>query len=125
LRLGFKSYGAHTSAPTLPETVQNVLFYALTSAVLDALALSGDPQPYSVVAPIVGYHYRDRNFFKLLGQTLHDDFLAGKPLRATLVINKQTGMPGSSYFDVCRDLGYVIPVGQENVFWLDQLKRFF
>lgn len=110
--------------PILPGNLQNEMLYGLTSAVLDTLALGGEPQPYSAVAPIVGYHYRSRKFFEQLGRSLKEDDAAGKPLRASLVINKKSGMPGQSYFQICRSLGYDIPVGKEAEFWGKQLENF-
>jgi len=107
----------------LPPMLQNEMLYALTSAVLNALALSGEPQIYSDVAPIIGYYHRDRNFHIQLGRSLREDHANGRPLRASLVINKALGMPGDAYFKVCRELGYVIPSGDEATFWAEQLKR--
>jgi len=103
-----------------PET----LFYSRASAILDCMALYGEPLPYSEVAPLVGYHHRDRNFFELLGRSIREDSKNGKPLRASLVINKQTGIPGNSYFTLCRNLGYSIPLGKEKDFWLAQITKF-
>jgi hypothetical protein len=110
--------------PALPVDLQNEIFYSLTSAVLDTLALGGEPQPYSAVAPIVGYHHRSRKFFEQLGRSLREDAAAEKPLRASLVINKKSGMPGQSYFEVCRSLGHDIPLGKEAEFWGKQLEAF-
>ena len=107
------------------EPFKDEYLYSLTSAVLDALALCGEPQPYSKVAPIVGYHHRSKAFFRQLGRSLREDHAAGKPLRASLVINKSIGMPGNSYFEVCRDLGYNMQLaGGEQAFWGDQVKKF-
>lgn len=113
--------GDPSHAPRLPPALKNEVLYALTNAVLDTLVLSGDPQPYSLVAPIVGYHHRSRAFFAQLGRTLQDDHAAGKPFRASLVVNKTTGLPGPAYFEVLKSLGYDISNPEE--FWLDQLQK--
>jgi hypothetical protein len=103
------------------DKIRDEHLYDLTSAVLDALALSGVPQPYGVIAPIVGYHHRSRLFYLQLGRSLREDYAAGKPLRASLVINKALGMPGKAYYEVCRELGYDIPPDKEWEFWKKQI----
>lgn len=99
--------------------------YERVSQELDRIVAYGcEPQPYSVVAALAGYKSpRDRDLFFQLGRTLREDHAAGQPLRASLVINKKYGMPGSTYFTVCRDLGHNIPLGAEATFWAEQLKR--
>jgi len=109
--------------PVLPDTLSIELFYHATEVMLNTLVLSGEPQPYSTVAPIVGYHHRDRNFYRMLGRSLREDHAAGRPLRASMVINKALGMPGQAYFMVCRELGLEVPKGGEAAFWTAQLDR--
>jgi hypothetical protein len=109
--------------PKLPAALATELHYHATDVMLHTLALSGEPQPYSLVAPIAGYHHRDRNFYAMLGRSLREDHAVGRPLRASLVINKGRGMPGQTYFEVCRQLGYGVPQGGEEAFWHVQLAR--
>lgn len=99
--------------------------YERVSQELDRLVAYGcEPQPYSFVAPHCGYNSpRDRDLFMQLGRALREDHAAGKPLRSSLVINKQLGMPGEAYFAVCRELGYDIPAGKEIEFWNQQVTR--
>ena len=93
----------------------------LTRRVLDALALAAEPQPYSLVAPLIGYHHRDPSFHVQLELVLREDHAEGRPLRPSLVINKTLGMPGSGYFKVCRELGHDIP--DEATFWREQILK--
>jgi hypothetical protein len=95
--------------------------YARLSDILDAIALSGEPQPYSAVAPILGLGPRDRRLHHLLGRSLCEDHAASRPLRASLIFNKTLGMPGAGYFEVCRTLGYNIPPSNEAQFWSERL----
>jgi hypothetical protein len=116
---------ARTDPPQLPGKLQDELLYGLTSVMLDTLALSGEPQPYSKVASIVGYHHRDKNFYRQLGRAIREDHAAGNPLRSALVINKQLGYPGQQFFEMARAVGISIGATQaaELAFWRNELWR--
>jgi len=97
-----------------------------TEAMLDTLALAKHIACYSDVAPIVGFPARSSKFWALLGQSMRIDQSCGRPIRCSLVVNKQTGIPGNSYFDMAASLGYVFENTQEGriAFWRSQLEKF-
>jgi len=99
--------------------------FALTKASIDTLLFTKQTAPYSVMAPIAGYHHRDPKYHGQLGRLMDEDHSVGKPFRSALIINKDLGRPGGQFYEKARQLGHVIPNSDagEIAFHQDQLKR--
>lgn len=96
-----------------------------TDAALSVLAATKTIACYSDVAPVCGHHHRDAKFWTKLGESMRRDHAAGVGLRCSLIVNKQQGIPGASYFDMARSLG--MPIAKtydaELAFWRSQLQK--
>jgi hypothetical protein len=96
-----------------------------TEAVLDALIALGQVAPYSTIAPLAGYHHRDRKFHQELGRISRDDLASGRGARSSVVVNKQTNRPGGEYYQLLIDCGIAFEnndLGRQHA-WEDQLRK--
>lgn len=102
-----------------------VFQFELTKASLDTLLATKSMLPYSIMAPIAGYHHRDVKYHAQLGKVMDEDHQAGKPFRSALVVNKELGRPGGQFYEKARSLGHAISHTEagETAFHQDQLKK--
>ena len=108
----------------LSGAIMDLVMMRIVSAVLDTLALSGEPQTYGEVATILGLHPQDPNFYRYLDQTIAEDLAEDRPLRAALVVSKRRGLPSQAFFDKVRDMGVALPGFDEQAFWVGQVGQF-
>jgi hypothetical protein len=99
--------------------------FALTKASIETLLYAKATAPYSIMAPIAGYHHRDPKYHGQLGRLMDEDHEAGFPFRSALVINKDKDRPGGQFYEKARQLGHTIgpTEADEIAFHQDQLKK--
>jgi hypothetical protein len=98
------------------------------SDTLRAVARSQRTVLYSEVAPIVGIDTGNEHFGALVGRFLDDinrvESAEGRPLLSAVVIGKESGMPGTGFFNCARELRRYS--GRDDLaFWIDELQRVY
>lgn len=81
---------------------------------------------YGVLARAIGaarLQPRSRGFTALLGAACAFEDSEGRPMIGSLVVKKDTGIPGAGYFRVARDLGH--DVGDERAFWQAEVENVY
>jgi hypothetical protein len=101
--------------------------WELSDSVLDAWRKAEVIASYSTHTEAAGYgpnQQRNPNAHRHLGRSMEMDHNNGDPLRCSLVINKEWGMPGEQYFEKARSLGCSIlkNPNDERAFWENQIR---
>lgn len=98
---------------------------------LKEVARSGSVITYSEVAPLVGVDIRTsqgrREIGRLMAEVCAHEVGHGRPMLGSVVVRKDTGMPGDGYFKGACRLGQFDPDGQKDkrAFWAEELERVY
>jgi hypothetical protein len=76
----------------------------------------------SDITKLFGHVSNSRNFYDALDILADEDVTASLPIRAALVINKGTGMPGAGFFAFARKKGLLTHT-DDRKFWRTELKK--
>jgi len=88
---------------------------------LDDTVKKGSCILYSQLAENLGGYAPDSKYIALcLGRLQDADTKYNRPLRSALVVRKDTGRPGSGFFDYAKLLGYKFR--DEDAFWRKQIR---
>lgn len=79
---------------------------------------------YSDIESATGVLCASETMRRILNERMIIDHEAGLPLASSLVVAKETRMPGKGYFTQARECGYLIPrsLDAELKFWVKQTK---
>jgi len=86
---------------------------------------------YSDIAPLVGVDIRTspgrREIGRLIAEVCAHEVEHGRPMLGSVVVRKDTGMPGDGYFKGACRLGQFEPDGQKDKrsFWAEELERVY
>ena len=86
---------------------------------------------YSDIAPLVGVDIRTslgrREIGRLIADVCAHEVAHGRPMLGSVVVRKNTGMPGDGYFKGACRLGQFDADGQEDKrsFWSEELERVY
>jgi hypothetical protein len=84
---------------------------------------------YSDIAPLVGVDIRTslgrREIGRLIAKVCAHEVAHGRPMLGSVVVRKDTGMPGDGYFKGACRLGQFDPDGKKDkrAFWAEELER--
>jgi hypothetical protein len=103
--------------------IQQYVVACQLEAILDVLLAVKTPANYVTIAKVLGLFSGGAQFAKLLGETQVADHKAKRPIRSSLVISSETGLPGRGYFSHLRQLGYQIGTTPQDElkFWEAQM----
>jgi len=86
---------------------------------------------YGEIAPLVGADIRTspgrREIGRLIAEVCAHEVEHGRPMLGSVVVRKDTGMPGDGYFKGACRLGQFEPDGQKDKrsFWAEELERVY
>ena len=81
---------------------------------------------YSDIAPLVGVDIRT-SLGRLIAEVCAHEVEHGRPMLGSVVVRKDTGMPGDGYFKGACRLGQFDPDGKKGkrAFWAEELERVY
>ena len=81
---------------------------------------------YSDIAPLVGVDIRT-SLGRLIAEVCAHEVAHGRPMLGSVVVRKNTGMPGDGYFKGACRLGQFDPDGKKGkrAFWAEELERVY
>lgn len=116
-------------------TYKNVTFKPIKSMALEAriakilsdLKHTGQVIFYEELGQRLGMLPRHRSIARALGNLVWEDVRNGRPIRSSLVVRKDSHVPGTGYFDVLSELGFDVPAsyGERQIFILDRQTEVF
>ena len=86
---------------------------------------------YSDIAPLVGVDIRTslgrREIGRLIADVCAHEVEHGRPMLGSVVVRKDTGMPGDGYFEGACRLGRFDPDAKKDkrAFWAEELERVY
>jgi len=86
---------------------------------------------YAEIAPLVGVDIRTslgrREIGRLIAEVCAYEVEHGRPMLGSVVVRKDTSMPGDGYFKGACRLGQFDPVGKKDkrAFWAEELERVY
>lgn len=106
--------------PHLSLAMQSLVSRVETS--LDFLRSTNSCVFCSDFTKMFGHVSNSGKFYDALNILAEEDVAANAPLRAALVINKMTGMPGAGFFAFARQKGLLTHT-DDRKFWRNELKK--
>ena len=98
---------------------------------LTQVARSRSIATYAEIAPLVGVDIQTslgrRDMGRLIAEVCAHEVEHGRPMLGSVVVRKDTGMPGDGYFKGACRLGQFDPDGKKDkrAFWAEELERVY